>query len=257
MISPFNNTLQTIAFGYLACAIVYRLPSRAVRFMIPVALALIYTLILAFSGDYSKMGNAAIRFERWFVAFLVPQSSRVMEIADPGYTWWATIPMFAAMGLAGMCATEILTDEAFSPYRRAMRLIVLGGILLFVGWALVPVIPPIKHIYTLSFTAQAMGWSMLALAALYAIFDVRFSGSPLAHTSVSLFVLFGLTSLLAYLCEEAFHPVFMAFRQMFEPGFAHVFGAWAGPLAGWIASTVFLFAILKTRSDALKLRSKV
>ena len=74
-------------------------------------------------------------------------------------------------------------------------------------------------------------------------FDVRFSGSPLAHTSVSLFVLFGLTSLLAYLCEEAFHPVFMAFRQMFEPGFAHVFGAWAGPLAGWLASTVFLIAI--------------
>ena len=102
VISPFNNTLQTIAFGYLACAIVYRLPSRAVRFMIPVALALLYTLILASSGDYSKMGNAAIRFERWFVALLVPQSSRVMEIADPGYTWWATIPMFGVMTLCGM-----------------------------------------------------------------------------------------------------------------------------------------------------------
>lgn len=257
VISPFNNTLQTIAFGYLACAIVYRLSSRAVRFMIPVALALIYTLILASSGDYSKMGNAAIRFERWFVALLVPQSSRVMEIADPGYTWWATIPMFAAMGLAGMCATEILVDEAFSPYRRAMRLAGLGGILLSVGWALVPVIPPIKHIYTLSFTAQAMGWSMLALAALYAFFDVRFSGSPLAHTSVSLFVLFGRTSLVAYLCEEAFKPVFITFGQMFAPGFAHAFGAWAGPLAGWLASTVLLIVILKTRSDALKLRSKV
>jgi len=38
LISPFDNTLQTIAFGYLACAIVYRIPSRAVRFAIPAAL---------------------------------------------------------------------------------------------------------------------------------------------------------------------------------------------------------------------------
>ncbi len=40
LISPFDNTLQTIAFGYLACAIVYRIPSRAVRFAIPAANAL-------------------------------------------------------------------------------------------------------------------------------------------------------------------------------------------------------------------------
>jgi len=38
LISPFDNTLQTIAFGYIACAIVYRIPSRAVRFAIPAAL---------------------------------------------------------------------------------------------------------------------------------------------------------------------------------------------------------------------------
>ena len=118
LISPFDNTLQTIAFGYLACAIVYRIPSRAVRFAIPVALALVYTLILAFLGDYSKTGNAAMLFENWFVPFTVPATSRVLELADPGYTWWATIPMFAAMGLSGMCATEILKDENLSPSRR-------------------------------------------------------------------------------------------------------------------------------------------
>ena len=163
LISPFDNTLQTIAFGYLACAIVYRIPSRAVRFAIPAALALVYTLILAFLGDYSKTGNAAMLFENWFVPFTVPATSRVLELADPGYTWWATIPMFAAMGLSGMCATEILKDENLAPSRRATRLAVVGAALLALGWALVPVIPPIKHIYTLSFTAQAMGWSMLAL----------------------------------------------------------------------------------------------
>ena len=250
LISPFDNTLQTIAFGYLACAIVYRIPSRAVRFAIPAVLALVYTLILAFFGDYSKTGNAAMLFENWFVPFTVPATSRVLELADPGYTWWATIPMFAAMGLAGMCATEILKDDALSPSRRATRLAVVGAALLAVGWALVPVIPPIKHIYTLSFTAQAMGWSMLALAALYALLDIRLAGSAAAGRAISLLVLFGRTSLLAYMCIEVFGPVFTAFGKMFAPGFVHLFGEWAGPLSAWLASTLLLVAVLKTRSDA-------
>ena len=252
LISPFDNTLQTIAFGYLACAIVYRIPSRAVRFAIPAALALVYTLILAFLGDYSKTGNAAMLFENWFVPFTVPATSRVLELADPGYTWWATIPMFAAMGLSGMCATEILKDENLAPSRRATRLAVVGAALLALGWALVPVIPPIKHIYTLSFTAQAMGWSMLALAALYALFDIRLAGSAAAGRAISLLVLFGRTSLLAYMCIDVFGPVFNAFGKMFAPGFVHLFGEWAGPLSAWLASTLLLVAVLKTRSDALK-----
>ena len=254
LISPFDNTLQTIAFGYLACAIVYRIPSRAVRFAIPAALALVYTLILAFLGDYSKTGNAAMLFENWFVPFTVPATSRVLELADPGYTWWATIPMFAAMGLSGMCATEILKDDALSPSRRATRLAVVGAALLALGWALVPVIPPIKHIYTLSFTSQAMGWSMLALAALYALFDIRFAGSAAAGRAISLLVLFGRTSLLAYMCIDVFGSVFNAFGKMFAPGFVHLFGEWAGPLSAWLASTLLLVAVLKTRADALNNR---
>ena len=250
LIGPVLNARQGRAFGYLACAIGYRIPSRAVRFAIPAVLALVYTLILAFFGDYSKTGNAAMLFENWFVPFTVPATSRVLELADPGYTWWATIPMFAAMGLAGMCATEILKDDALSPSRRATRLAVVGAALLAVGWALVPVIPPIKHIYTLSFTAQAMGWSMLALAALYALLDIRLAGSAAAGRAISLLVLFGRTSLLAYMCIEVFGPVFTAFGKMFAPGFVHLFGEWAGPLSAWLASTLLLVAVLKTRSDA-------
>ena len=162
--------------------------------------------------------------------------------------------MFAAMGLAGMCATEIVKDEKIAQTRRAVRLAVVGAVLLATGWALVPVIPPIKHIYTLSFTAQAMGWSMLALAALYALFDIRFAGSTAAGRATSLLALFGRTSLLAYLCIEVFSPVFVAFGRMFSPGFSHLFGEWAGPLSAWLASTVLLVAVLKTRYDALKFR---
>jgi predicted acyltransferase len=175
LISPFDNTLQTIAVGYLACALVYRIPSRAVRFAVPIALAIFYTFVLAFLGDYSKDGNAAAIFENWFVPFTVPATSRVLELADPGYTWWATIPMFAAMGLVGMCATEILTDATLAPTRRAARLGAVGAALLALG-------------------------------------------------------------------------------RMFAPGFAHLFGGWAGSLAAWLASTLLLVAVLKTRYDAQMFR---
>ena len=252
--SPFNNTLQTIACAYVACAVAFLVPSRKVRAAIPVVLAVGYALLLHFCGDYSKDMNVSIRFERWIVPILTPEGSNALKLADGGYTWWATIPMFAAMGLSGMCATEILKDENLAPSRRATRLAVVGAALLALGWALVPVIPPIKHIYTLSFTSQAMGWSMLALAALYALFDIRFAGSAAAGRAISLLVLFGRTSLLAYMSIEVFGSVFNAFGKMFAPGFVHLFGEWAGPLSAWLASTLLLVAVLKTRADALNNR---
>jgi predicted acyltransferase len=238
LISPFDNTLQTIAVGYLACALVYRIPSRAVRFAVPAALALFYTLVLAFLGDYSKDGNAAALFENWFVPFTVPATSRVLELADPGYTWWATIPMFGAMTLCGMAATNILMDESAPQARRLARLSIAGASLLAFGWAASPWIPAVKHIYTVTFTAQAMGWCMLLLAALYFVADVL-----RMRRGTWMVLLFGQTSLMAYMCH-VFKPAFKAFGKMFAPGAAHLFGSAAEPIATWLAASSLLVAFL-------------
>ena len=69
--------------------------------------------------------------------------------------------------------------------------------LLAIGWALYPVIPSIKHIYSLTFTAQAMGWCCLALAALYFLSDVWGF-----HRGMGLFILFGQHALTAYLLAD-------------------------------------------------------
>ena len=42
---------------------------------------------------------------------ITPAGSKALEMADPGYSWWATIPMYGAMTLCGMAATNILMDE--------------------------------------------------------------------------------------------------------------------------------------------------
>lgn len=246
VISPFNNTLQSIACGYLACALALLVPSRVARAALPAALAAAYALVLHFCGDYSAGGNAAARFERWIVPYLTPACSRVLEIADSGYTWWGTIPMFAAMGLCGMQATEILRSGA-TPARRAGNLAALGAALLAFGWALSPWIPPIKHIYTLTFTAQAMGWCMLALAALFYVTDVRFADSERLRKALWIFTLFGRASLLAYLCEGVFRPVFKAFGGIFAPAAARLLGDRWVPMVVWFGASLLLVLVLHVR----------
>jgi predicted acyltransferase len=239
LINPFNNTLQAIASGYLVAAIVLCIPSRKFRVAAPFVLAIGYTVLLAVFGDYTPDGNAATKFEKWILPILTPAGSKAPALADPGYSWWATIPMFGAMTLCGMSATDILRSGT-SPVLRLVRLAVLGATLLAGGWALSPWIPPIKHIYTLTFTAQAMGWCCLALAALYAVADIL-----RLRRGTWLFILFGQTSLMAYMCHE-FKPVLRAFGKMFAPGAAHLFGDKAESLAVWLFSSLLLTATLAT-----------
>ena len=246
-INPFNNTLQAIAAGYLVAAAVQAIPSRKIRVAAPFALALGYSAALHLLGDYTPDGNIATRFEYWILPKITPKGSMALSLADPGYSWWATIPMFGAMTLCGAESTAILMSDA-APGRKCLKLAALGAALLAAGWALTPVIPAIKHIYTLTFTAQAMGWSMLALAALYAITDVWGF-----RRGTWLFVLFGQTSLMAYMCHE-FKPVLRAFGEMFTPGAKHLLGDSAAPLAAWLASSVLLTAVLHVWRKARKAR---
>ena len=237
LINPFNNTLQAIASGYLVAALALCVKSRKMRIAIPFALAAIYAAFLHFGGDYTIDGNAATRLEQRALVLLTPNGSQAAALADPGYSWWATIPMFGAMTLCGVWATEILRSDA-PPMRRFWRLVVLGAALLAGGWALSPVIPPIKHIFTLTFSAQAMGWCCLALAALYLLADIM-----KLRRGTWLFILFGQTSLMAYMCHE-FKGVLKKFGEMFAPGASHLFGENAAPIAVWLASSALLVAIL-------------
>ena len=232
LINPFNNTLQAIASGYLVAAAVLAIPSKRVRIAAPFVLAAAYTVFLHFCGDYTIDGNAATRFERWILPLITPEGSKALEMADPGYAWWATIPMF------GVAATNILMDESAPQARRLARLSIAGASLLAFGWAASPWIPAVKHIYTVTFTAQAMGWCMLLLAALYFVADVL-----RMRRGTWMVLLFGQTSLMAYMCH-VFKPAFKAFGKMFAPGAAHLFGSAAEPIATWLAASSLLVAFL-------------
>ena len=215
--NPYSNTLQSIAAGYFIAACVMLIPSRALRIAVPVACALLYTALLAFLGDYTEFGNFAFRSDIAILKAILPAESSYL--AKPNhYTWFSTSLMFAAMTLAGYHATEILRGDG-AKKAKAIRLFAYGGVLEVVGWAVSPWIPVIKPIYTLSFTAQAMGWCVIAFAALYVVSDIL-----MIRRGTGVVILFGQCALTAYLAGGFFRPVLVKLSDIMTQGLPHMFG---------------------------------
>lgn len=207
-ISPYNNTLQTIAAGYLIGAVALLLPRVWMRVALAIGLMASYGLLLACLGDYSETGNFAIQVERW----LLPSSS-------DNYSWCLTTLMFGAMTLVGMLCTELLRTKAFSAWRRLGTLVGAGFAVLGGGWLLGVWEPAIKRIFTVSFTLQALGWGMLALAALYLLADVL-----RIRRGWGLLTLYGQHALMAYLVMECFGAVLNYFVSILTQGVPHLLG---------------------------------
>ena len=235
-ISPYNNTLQTIAIGYLIAVIVLFLKNRIVRIAAPCVLALTYTLLLHLFGDYTPAGNFAEIAEMKVLALLVPEGSAAFNTHH--YTWFLTSLMFGAMTLCGLLATEILQTSRWSPVKRAVILTAYGVGLLILGFAVEPWVPCIKHIFTLSFTAQAMGYCVLALAVLYLLTDIL-----RLRRGTGILLLYGQTALTAYMVSHFFRPAVDGTVKALTQGVPHLLGE---ARAGWmplITATVFAVVI--------------
>ena len=249
-ISPYNNTLETIAAGYLIAALVMLIPSRLARIAAPLVLAGAYGVLMHFMGDYSKTGNlAAIAESKILTAILPTDNMFIKSIANPevgvpyhGYTWFLTTLMFGAMTLCGAQCAEILRC-AWEKKAKAAALFLLGGVLLAIGWGLVFCgVPMIKHIFTVSFTAQAMGWSVLALALLYVLTDIL-----MLRRGWWLITLFGQCALTAYMASHFFNSALKAAAKACVQGVPHLAGDTYQPLVEALAGAVLLTLVLVIR----------
>ena len=245
-ISPYNNTLQAIAAGYLIAALTLCVRSMAFRIAVPVVLAAVYSLLLAIGGDYSATGNFANAVEAKILCAILPTGSAALQTGR--YTWFLTSMMFGAMTLCGYHAAKIL-QAAASHRIKTFSLSLLAAALLTVGAVSSCWIPVIKPIYTLSFTALAMGWSVLSLAALYVISDVlRF------RRGFGVFMLLGRHSLFAYM-TGCFYCVFAAASERLLGGLALWIGATAMPVILALGNSalrlgsVWIWDRLKKESD--------
>jgi predicted acyltransferase len=148
------------------------------------------------------------------------------------------------MTLCGMLATDILRAN-WSPSKRAGVLFAYGGGLLALGFAVEPWVPCIKHIFTLSFTAQAMGYSVIALAVLYVLTDIL-----RMRRGTGVLLLYGQFALTAYMVSHFFRPAVKGVVDPVIQGIPHLLGkehaAWM-PLITAVATAIVLTAILAVR----------
>lgn len=247
-ISFFNNTLQTIAVGYLAAAAVFLIKRLYLRIAIPFLLAFVYTLFLHCCGDMTPTGNAAVIYEVKFLSLFYPDASwhPVKQISDWHYTWWTTLPMFAVMGLCGSHATSILKTN-FSKAKKACLLAGVGAALLLLGAVFSTFDPVVKHIFTASFTSFAMGVSFLLYAICYWLFDIL-----QIRRGTYLLTLFGRHSLFAYVGANLFGRLTWVVATLI------LTGATSGPgfpkgLSRFMSPELFGFVLILLRACVLAL----
>ena len=102
--------------------------------------------------------------------------------------------------------------------------------------------PCIKHIYTVSFTCQAMGWSVLALDLLYVLTDIL----P-CRRGWGFVTLYGQCALTAYMATHFFRPSLEACTKSITKGFPRFIDKAYMPLAEALVTVVILTIVLLIR----------
>jgi len=242
-LSPYNNTLQTIAFGYLVAAAVMLLRNTYIKLAVPVALTLVYGLIVHFCGDYTKDGNITMIVELKILNAILPlDNTQTANVVKYGYTWFLPSIIFPVMTLAGSFSTEILMSK-LSECRKSVALVLSGLSSLCAGWVLVLAgVPSIKQFYTVSFTLQAIGWCVLLLAILYVLTDIlryrRYTG---------LLLLFGQYALSAYVCLTICRGPFVMLWKRFAIGLYDLFPVSYGAILSAVGYSLLTIAVLVAR----------
>ncbi|GAB3163078.1 acyltransferase family protein [Telluribacter humicola] len=118
----------------------------------------------------------------------------------------STIPAVAT-GLFGILAGQLLrtSDQAFSPIRKILTMVLFGiaGLVLALAWN--PVFPINKNIWTSSFVLLTAGLSSLLLALFYWIIDVQGY-----RQWTFFFLVIGMNSIVIYLSKKFFDFTYTA-----------------------------------------------
>ena len=120
----------------------------------------------------------------------------------------SSVPALATV-LMGACAALLMRDRELTPRRKTQLLVLAGLLSLVAGKGLARVMPVNKNLWTSSYVLVAGGWSLLALAATYWLYDVKQvqSKSTLARAVTKPANIFGANALVAYALSIAGHKM--------------------------------------------------
>ena len=180
----YSNTLQSIAMGYLISALLFLHTGIRTQIVIAVALLLgfwgameLITVQGYGGGNYTPDGNLAEWVEREVLGRFRDGASVVNgEVVFPEwyrYTWILSSLNFGVTVLTGTFAGYILKEKEWTPERKLVWLVIIGILMVIVGWTWGIWHPVIKKLWTSSMVLVSSGYCFLLMALFYYVIDYK------------------------------------------------------------------------------------
>ena len=180
----YSNTLQSIAMGYLISALLFLHTGIRTQIVIAVALLLgfwgameLITVQGYGGGNYTPDGNLAEWVEREVLGRFRDGASVVNgEVVFPEwyrYTWILSSLNFGVTVLTGTFAGYILKEKEWTPERKLVWLVIIGILMVIVGWTWGFWHPVIKKLWTSSMVLVSSGYCFLLMALFYYVIDYK------------------------------------------------------------------------------------
>lgn len=208
----YNNTLQSIAVGYLIAAVLMMHCTVRIQVWITAALLAVYWLPMHFCGDYTLEGSFAYKVDRIVIGRFR---------GDLSYTWiWSSLN-FGVTVMLGSFAGQII--RSVGKIKAAAMLAVTGVALVGAGllWSLE--MPIIKRLWTSSMTLFSGGLCFMLLAVFYLVVDcIGFS------FGLNWLKIYGMNPITAYVLGEVvnFRSIVSSLSYGLEQYLGEYWNAW-------------------------------
>lgn len=230
----YSNTLQAIAVGYLAAALLFLHTRLLTQAGVAVMLLLMYWGAMSWiqvdgygGGNYTPDGNLAEWVDRtvlgrWRDGATVEQG-RVVFAGWYHYTWVLSSLNFIVTVLTGLFAGQILKHDRLTPARKIGWLLLAGLGMMLAGWAWSFDQPVIKRLWTSSMTLISSGCCMALMALFYGLIDYKHWWRPGTWLQV-----YGMNSIAAYMLAVcvSFRSIGESVFYGLQPYLGSYYGVW-------------------------------
>ncbi len=238
----YSNTLQSIAVGYVVVALLFVYTSWRTQLAVVVGCMVAYVAVFAFWGqmDFSIDANICEEIDRQVLGRwrdgVVWSGDKWSWDPTYHYTWILSSLNFVGTVYLGYLAGVVLRTGR-TPESK-LRILLLSGVgLIVLAFALSPVVPIIKHIWSTSMTFLAGGICFLLMAAAYYWVDMR------GHTRGLMWLkVYGTNSLVAYVLGE--YVRFDSLTDSLCYGLKPLLGDYY-PVLGAAAQGIFVLIVLR------------
>lgn len=246
----YSNTLQAIAVGYLASAVLFLNSGWKVMACVFLGLITAFALIMGLvsvdgygGGDYTQAHNLAEWIDNQVLGRFRDTADvvggKVVIAPWYTYTWILSSLTFMATTLSGTLCGMVLKSKVLGNSKK-LRIILLSGVAMIVAAYVASALglPIIKRIWTSSFVLLSSGWCLLLMGGLYWWIDMKNHKRGLTFLTI-----YGTNSITAYML--ALCVSFKSIVSSIFFGTEHILGSgWYGVVLA-TGNVVIIYLILR------------